>query len=75
MHRLLEILLGLQKGFLGRDGSFSLQFNPTWPWQEHVGGAAVWNIVLILGALALVIYVYRREGRSRRVGVGLCSRE
>ncbi len=27
-------------------GAFALQFNPTWPLQEYVGGAAVWNFML-----------------------------
>ena len=66
MQRLLEIILGLEKGFLSREGEFTLQFNPHWPGQEWVG-AASWNIVLAIVALALVIYVYRREGRSRPV--------
>ena len=28
------------KGFLSREGSLSLQFNPSWPLQQYVGGAA-----------------------------------
>jgi uncharacterized membrane protein len=66
MQRLLEIILGLQKGFLSQSGHFSIEFNSTWPLQKYVGGAAVWNFVLAVAALALVIYVYRREARTRR---------
>ena len=69
MNRLMEIILGLQKGFLSREGSLSLQFNPSWPFQQSVGGAGVWNFVLGLLALALVVYVYRREARSRRTKI------
>ncbi|MGD1278610.1 MAG: glutamine amidotransferase [Tepidisphaeraceae bacterium] len=71
MQRLLEILLGLKNGFLSQQGSVSIQFNPTWPWQQYVGGAAVWNLLLAAAGLALVIYVYRREGRSRRAKIVL----
>ena len=34
-------------------------------------GAGVWNVLLILGAVLLVTYVYRREGRSRGVKIAL----
>lgn len=64
MQRLLEIILGLDPGFLGREGEFSLTFAPKWPLQDVVG-AVTWNLLLAGLALALVIYVYRREGRSR----------
>src|SRR5262249_13306857 len=64
MQRLLEIILGLDKGFLGKQGEFSIQFNPKWPLQEVVG-AVTWNLLLIALAAFLVTWVYRREGRSR----------
>jgi len=70
MQRLIEILLGLDPGFLNRQGDFSIRFNPTWPGQETVG-AATWNIVLGLLVVVLVVYVYRREGRSQPVRVVL----
>src|SRR5439155_22356140 len=70
MQRLLEILLGLDKGFLTREGELALQFNPHWPLQEYVG-AVTWNVLLGVAALALVVYVYRREGRARPVRIGL----
>src|SRR5688572_20555010 len=70
MQRLLEILLGLEKGFLSRDGELSLQFNPQRPGQQWVG-AVSWNILLAAALLALVVYVYRREGRSRGVKIAL----
>jgi len=64
MQRFWEIILGLDRGFLGREGEFSLQFNPDWPFQRVVG-ASTWNIVLGALCLAIVIWVYRREGRGR----------
>src|SRR3954470_283052 len=70
MQRLFEIILGLRSGFLSREGDFALSFNPTWPWQ-HAVGAGTWNFVLGALALALVIYVYRREGRARSARITL----
>jgi uncharacterized membrane protein len=64
MQRLWEIILGLDKGFLGKEGDFSLQFNPKWPFQQTIG-AAPWNLLLAILAGLLVWQVYRREGRSR----------
>ncbi|MGD0541785.1 MAG: VWA domain-containing protein [Tepidisphaeraceae bacterium] len=71
MRRLVEFILGLPSGFLSREGHFTLQFNPSWPLQQYVGGAAVWNFVLLAVALALVVAIYRREGRTRRTRVAL----
>jgi uncharacterized membrane protein len=71
MRRLIEIILGLPSGFLSREGHFTLQFNPSWPLQQYVGGAGVWNFVLIILAVTLVVVIYRREGRTRRVRVSL----
>ena len=70
MQRFWEIIFGLERGFLSREGEFSLTFNPKWPWQDYVG-ASVWNLALACLALALVLYVYRREGRSKSVRVTL----
>src|SRR6266513_2798999 len=70
MHRLLEILFGLQRGFLSREGELSIEFNPKWPGQSYVA-AGLWNFVLIALAAWLVIFVYRREGRSRRARITL----
>jgi uncharacterized membrane protein len=70
MHRLLEILLGLHHGFLSREGELSIQFNPQWPGQSVVG-AGLWNFVLAALAALLVVYVYRRDGRSRAVRISL----
>jgi len=70
MNRLLEIIFGLDRGFLDREGDFALRFNPQWPWSEAIG-ATVWNVLLIGLAVALVIYVYRREGREKRIRIGL----
>jgi uncharacterized membrane protein len=67
IQRFLEILLGLPGGFLSRPGQLTVQFNPTWPLQQYVGGAAVWNFVLAGLAMGLVVYVYRREARTRNL--------
>jgi uncharacterized membrane protein len=63
-HRFWEIMLGLDKGFLGREGELHWHFNPPWPFRQSIG-AGVWNFALAAGAVALVWSVYRREGRSR----------
>jgi uncharacterized membrane protein len=70
VQRFWETIFGLERGFLSREGEFSLTFNPKWPWQDYVG-AGLWNFVLACLALALVLYVYRREGRSKPVRVTL----
>ena len=72
MNRLWEILFGLNRGFLSRDGDFSLSFNPQWPF-EHAIGATAWTVLLVALSAALVIYVYRREGRSREVRIVLAA--
>src|SRR5438270_13608145 len=69
MKRLLEILLGLDNGFLSREGSKFPAFNPVWPGHH----AAVWNTVLAVLALALILYVYRRDGRSRSARIFLAT--
>ncbi len=70
MHRLWEILLGLDKGFLGRDGDLHWHFNPHWPMQRMIG-AASWNLLMGVAAVVLVYQVYRREGRSRQARIML----
>jgi uncharacterized membrane protein len=71
MQRILEILLGLKRGFLAQEGRVSIQFNPSWPWQQYIGGAVLWNLALLAAGIALVVYVYRREGKSRRARITL----
>ncbi len=66
MNRLIEILFGLERGFLSREGDFSLQFNPQWPWNDAIG-ASFWNFLLVVGGIALIYFVYRREGHSIKV--------
>src|SRR5438105_15903002 len=61
MQSILEKLFGLEPGFLSREGTLRPHFNPPWPG----GHPALWNLALALIAIALVIYVYRRDGRSR----------
>jgi uncharacterized membrane protein len=67
MRHVLEIILGLPAGFLSRQGHLTLQFNPTWPLQQYVGGAGVWNFILAVLALALVVSIYRREARTPKM--------
>ena len=72
MNRLIELLLNLPRGFLSREGSFALSFNPRWPWNDAVG-AAPWNLLLIVATVVLVAYVYRREGRAKPVRIALAA--
>ena len=72
MNRLLEILLGLDRGFLSREGALSADFHSNWPWSRVVGDAT-WNLLLVAAAVALVIWVYRREGKSRGWRIGLAA--
>jgi uncharacterized membrane protein len=69
MNRLLEIFLGLHKGFLSQNGHLFIQFNPNWPGQDYVGGAMLWNMVLIAAGIWLVVHVYRREGHTRKTKI------
>ena len=64
MQRILEFILGLHRGFLSREGDLGISFNPQWPGQ-NVFGAAGWNALLVLLIVALVVFVYLREARSR----------
>jgi uncharacterized membrane protein len=65
MNRLWEILLGLDRGFLSRDGELSLRFHPTWPFADILGNG-LWNLMLVVAAITLVVWVYNREGKSQR---------
>jgi len=71
MQRLLEILLGLEKGFLSQQGDFSLNFNQQWPAQA-INGAAMWNVLLgiaalVLTAMASVLYLFQeRELKAKK---------
>jgi uncharacterized membrane protein len=65
MNRFWEILLGLDRGFLSREGDLSLQFHPNWPFAEILGNG-LWNLMLVVAAITLVVYVYNREGKTRR---------
>ncbi|HEY7119797.1 MAG TPA: hypothetical protein VH475_24610, partial [Tepidisphaeraceae bacterium] len=84
MKRLLEWIFGLNRGFLNQEGDLYIQFHPRWPGQDALDyfftkigfgpiGAAVWNVALIALAIALVVYVYRREGRSRGARISLAA--
>lgn len=63
--RLLELLLGLPRGFLAQEGELALRFYPLWPWQDVVG-AAVWNLALLGASAWLIAWVYRRDARQSR---------
>src|SRR6476620_1420122 len=66
---ILERVLGLEPGFLHREGELGIDFNPHWPGPPSL--TASWNI-LIAGAMFIwVLYVYRRDGRSKPVRVTL----
>src|SRR5438477_9987340 len=84
MKRLLEWIFGLDRGFLNQEGDLSIQFHPRWPGQDALDylftkigfgpiGASVWNIILAALAIALVVYVYRREGRSKSARISLAA--
>ncbi|HZN66109.1 MAG TPA: hypothetical protein VFB66_12510 [Tepidisphaeraceae bacterium] len=66
---IIERVLGLDRGFLNRDGELGIDFNPHWPGPDPL--TPYWNVGLALLALAWVVYVYRREGRSRPVRIAL----
>jgi len=65
----LERLLGLDPGFLSREGEFGIDFNPRWPGPDAL--TPYWNVALGALLLAWVIYVYWHDGRSRAARVGL----
>ena len=67
MTRLWEWLLGLDAGFLSREGDVSLSFAPKWPLPDYVG-TFTWNALLIALCIGLVWFVYHR-GRHGRMGV------
>jgi uncharacterized membrane protein len=72
MYRLLEIFLGLPRGFLAKEGELSLSFHPHWPGQNVVG-TWTWNLLLLAGIAWLVWWVYRREGAGRRARIILAA--
>ena len=53
MHRLIEIIFGLEPGFLSREGELSLHFAPRWPETPWINfGWGNWPVgVLVLGLL------------------------
>lgn len=72
MSRFFEWLLGLDAGFLGRDGALSLTFEPRFPGAETVGNVT-WNLVLVLLAAGLVWFIYTRESGPKRARLILGS--
>lgn len=72
MNRLLEILLGLPRHFLAKNGELSLSFHPHWPGQEWIG-AWPFNLVLLIAIALLVWWVYQREGTDQRRKITLAT--
>jgi hypothetical protein len=72
VQRAYEFLLGLEPGFLAREGRFDIAFRPRWPWQETFG-AASWNLLLVTLGVVLVVWAYRRDGRTRAGRVTLAT--
>ncbi|MCS7034684.1 MAG: hypothetical protein NZ561_11940 [Phycisphaerae bacterium] len=72
MNWFVEILLGLERGFLSRQGELSLGFHPDWPWQQHLG-AATWNLLLLGLGVFLIARIYRQEARSRPIRLLLAA--
>jgi uncharacterized membrane protein len=66
---LLERLLGLNPGFLSRNGEFGVDFNPRWPGPGAL--TPYWNVSLAAVVVLWVLWVYWRDGRSRPVRVTL----
>jgi uncharacterized membrane protein len=69
--RWLEVIFGLERGFLSREGELVLRFDPPWPHWSYFPPAA-WNILLTTALVALVVWIYQREtlARSRRIVLG-----
>jgi hypothetical protein len=72
MNRLWELLLGLEAGFLSREGDFTVTFHPDWPWQGLLG-AGLWNGALAVLSLWLIVVLYRSEQRPRAVAMTLAA--
>ena len=66
---ILERLLGLDPGFLGRHGEFGIDFNPRWPGPDAL--TPYWNVALGLLMVAWVVWVYTHDGRTRAVRITL----
>jgi uncharacterized membrane protein len=58
---LLELLLGLDKGFFSAEGELRMQFDPHWP-GPLVGTAGAWsNYALAVAAIGLLVVLFRRS--------------
>src|SRR5215203_2879077 len=65
----IERLLGLDPGFLSREGEFGIDFNPRWPGPDAL--TPYWNVALGALIVAWVAYVYWHDGRRTPVRITL----
>ncbi len=66
---ILERLLGLDPGFLSKEGEFGIDFNPRWPGPDAL--TPYWNVGLGLLMVAWVVWVYTHDGRTKKVRIAL----
>src|SRR5258708_38258241 len=58
---LLELLLGLDKGFFSSEGELKVQFDPHWP-GPLIGGAGAWpNYAFGFAAIGLLVVLFRKS--------------
>jgi len=72
MLRWLEFILGLERGFLSRQGEFVVRFNCPWPDWDYFPPALA-NLLLGSLLIALVLWVYHRENAPRKRRILLAS--
>jgi hypothetical protein len=73
MHRVLEIILGLERGFLSREGELSLQFNPHWPGSSMSGRCRGTAAGRILAVCWFGTCIAARAKQAVRIGWGSCA--
>ena len=74
MQRLVEILLGLRKGFFRMEGDLAVRFDPHWPGPLIGHRGSLLNYLLFGLALALLVVLVRRRPLLRARVVGLARR-
>src|SRR5438105_1420934 len=68
MHRLWELLLGLDKGFLARDGELHSHFSPAWPKTPLIQAGALNWLLAILAVAGLAVLLRRRTSMRSAFG-------